>query len=110
LSSTESICKIASKIAQNFLSLNTTLQVSLTTDDLQLLIKNAVQEALKSLSTPDEKYLTRKEAADALSITLPTLHAYSLAGTIKAYRLGRKVRYKKSELDSALKLFNLKVN
>jgi len=48
------------------------------------------------------RLLTRKEAADLLSITLPTLHHWSKTGLIQAYYLGRRIYYKESELLNAL--------
>lgn len=51
----------------------------------------------------DEVYLTRAQAADRLQISLPTLHQYTKDGLIISFRLGRKIRYKKSDIESALK-------
>lgn len=46
--------------------------------------------------------ITRKETAALLGITLPTLHAWSVQGKLKAYHIGTRVRYKKSEVLKAL--------
>lgn len=47
-------------------------------------------------------YLTRAQVADKYHITLPTLHAWTMEGILKAYRIGRRVLYKEFEVDQAL--------
>jgi excisionase family DNA binding protein len=54
----------------------------------------------------DDDYLTRKEAATQLNITLPTLGQYTKKGLLTSYKIGARVLYKKSEIESA----PLKVN
>ena len=49
-----------------------------------------------------ELYITRKETAEMLRVTLPTLHKYTVAGLIPAYRMGRKIRFKRHEVQQAL--------
>ncbi len=62
----------------------------------------------KSFSSEDEKasdkekYLTRKQAAKILQISLPTLHQYTKSSLITSYRIGNKVRYKESDIEKAL--------
>ncbi len=48
------------------------------------------------------RLLTRKEAANLLRVTLPTLHHWSKTGIIQAYYLGGRIYYKESELISSL--------
>ena len=50
-----------------------------------------------------EIYLTRKELAEYLKISLPTLHKLVNNGTIKAYKIGGSVRFKKTEIETYLK-------
>jgi excisionase family DNA binding protein len=52
---------------------------------------------------PPEKYLTRKETAKLLQISLVTLNEWSKKGIIQSYRIGGRIRYKKTEIDEALK-------
>lgn len=54
----------------------------------------------------DEVLLTREEAAEMLSISLVTLWKYTKDDVLPAYRIGTKVRYKKSEILLALKQMN----
>lgn len=58
-----------------------------------------------------DKLLTREETAKLLSVSLTTLWYYTRKDIVPAYRIGTKVRYKKSEVLSALQKMNqLKIN
>lgn len=52
---------------------------------------------------PPERYLTRKETAKLLQISLVTLSEWSKRGILQSYRLGGRIRYKLTEIDEALK-------
>ena len=52
---------------------------------------------------PPEKYLTRKETAKLLQISLVTLNEWSKRGYVQSYRIGGRIRYKLTEIDEALK-------
>lgn len=47
-------------------------------------------------------YLSRKEVAEKLKITLQTLHTWTKEGYLKAYRMGSRVLYKEAEVISML--------
>lgn len=47
---------------------------------------------------PAEVLLTRKEAAQLLGITLPTLRQYTRRGHVTGYRIGTRVRYRRNEV------------
>jgi excisionase family DNA binding protein len=64
------------------------------------------QLAEKETSKPDE-YLTRQETADILKISLPTLSSYTKKGKLKSYRFGDIIRYKRVEVDAALKVLTI---
>lgn len=51
----------------------------------------------------NKSILTRREAADLLSVSLTTLKAWSDQKLIKSYKLGGRVYFKEKELLSALK-------
>ena len=51
----------------------------------------------------NKSILTRKEAADLLSISLTTLKAWSDQKLIKSYKLGGRVYFKEKELLQALR-------
>lgn len=74
--------------------------------ELELLIENSLRKILltqdRKPSAQPDNLITRKEAADTLRVTLPTLHSYTLEGKIKGYRIGRRVLYKKEEVAQAV--------
>ena len=55
---------------------------------------------------PAEKYLTRKETAEKLNVSLPTLGEYTKRNLIKGYRFGVRVLYKQSEVETSLTKMN----
>tara|TARA_R110001592_G_C13170288_1_gene749766 strand:+ start:2550 stop:2846 length:297 start_codon:yes stop_codon:yes gene_type:complete len=48
------------------------------------------------------EYLTRKEVAIILKVSLVTLSDWNKKGVLKPYRLGNLIRYKRLEIDQAL--------
>lgn len=49
-----------------------------------------------------EEYFTREKTAEILHVTLPTLFRWDKNGKLKANRIGSRVYYRKSTIDSAL--------
>ena len=88
------------------------LQIEATTaEDLKKDILSGVDKAIEkvamALQNPnEEKLLSREETANLLSISLVTLWDWTKKDIIPAYRIGYKVRYKKSEVLQALKKMN----
>lgn len=78
---------------------------------LQPFVKQVVQETVKAMipqleeaTQPRErKKYSRKECAEHLHITLPTLHALTKKGVLRAERLGGKVLYDAEQVEEALK-------
>ena len=54
------------------------------------------------------EYLTRKEVAAILKVSLVTLSDWNKKGVLKPYRLGNLIRYKREEIDQALKVIYAK--
>ena len=74
------------------------------TEELILDALKKFQETAEGFTTPGstrEEFLTRKEAARRLNISLPTLHSYSKAGITPRHYLGNRVLYKASEIELA---------
>lgn len=67
--------------------------------------KDLLKEHAK-YSEDAEVLLTREETAEMLSVSLVTLWKWTKDDIIPAYRIGTKVRYKKSEILLALKQMN----
>lgn len=61
---------------------------------------------MKNRKNKNKELLSRKEAAQFLSISLSTLKNWTYSKLIKGYRLGGKVYYKKNELIKSLKPIN----
>ena len=68
-------------------------------------VENIFLKHSRGLQT-NETLLTREECAEMLSISLVTLWKYTRDNLVPAYRIGTKVRYKKSEILQALKKMN----
>jgi len=49
------------------------------------------------------QFLSRKEAAKLLGISLPTLSEWTKTGLVKGYRIARRVRYVRAEVESSMK-------
>ncbi len=47
-------------------------------------------------------FLTRRETAKLLKITLPTLYEWTKRGYLKSYRMATRIRYKQSEVVDAI--------
>ena len=50
----------------------------------------------------DKQLLTEKEACAYLRVSKRNLYCWRMAGLIPYFKIGRAVRFKKSELDAAL--------
>jgi hypothetical protein len=89
---------------------NAILLESLTIEQLQQLIgtsvKNGIQELQKELQTKsdDEELLTREETCKFLKIDSSTLWAWTNKMKVKAYGIGARRYYKRSELLECLTL------
>ncbi|MEO1517678.1 MAG: helix-turn-helix domain-containing protein [Bacteroidota bacterium] len=55
---------------------------------------------LKSKTPPE--YLTRKDVAKLLSISLVTLNDWRKKGILKAYKIGNRVYFKRKEIEAAM--------
>lgn len=67
-------------------------------------VKNAltaISETMPKDTTPE--YLSRKETAEMLGVSLPTLHSYVNKGYLTAHRVGEKtIRFRKEDVENAL--------
>lgn len=48
------------------------------------------------------EYITRKEVATLLKISLPTLHDWTKHGWLQSYKIGNRVLYKKKEIEDSV--------
>lgn len=61
--------------------------------------KQTHQEAQANIESP---YLTMKQAQAYLSVERGTLYKWAKLGIITIYKIGGAIRFKRSEIDSAL--------
>jgi len=77
--------------------------------EFKTIIRDAVLNAISEIAPQQQQIdnstelLTRKETAEFLGITLPTLNDWTKKQVIKGYRIGARVRYKKIDILDALK-------
>ncbi|MEQ8553414.1 MAG: helix-turn-helix domain-containing protein [Cyclobacteriaceae bacterium] len=83
----------------------------ITLDHLNSTLLDGMEERIKELVERPEKkevkYLTRKEVAELLSISLPTLHDWCKRKILNPYRVGNRVYFKIDEIDQSLKQINV---
>jgi excisionase family DNA binding protein len=90
----------------------------LTPVQLDHLIQSSISAALEHLTPtteqievkPQTEYLTRKETAKLLRISLTTLNDWSKKGIITAYRIGTRIRFKSNEINDFLTSLNSATN
>lgn len=91
--------------------MNTQVFTTFDVKDFRSLLTETVREAVKEeltrlTSQPLEhqkQFLTRKEAAIFLGVTVTTLHTWSKTGIVPCQRVGTRVRYRFTDLDAALR-------
>ena len=75
-------------------------------EELKAAISEAVKMEVEKINLHPTKqeteYITRKDAASILGISLPTLNTWSKCGILQSYKIGSQVRYKKEEVLTSL--------
>jgi excisionase family DNA binding protein len=77
-------------------------------------VKDELQRHFQAAITPEPEIhaqndlLTRKQAANLLGVSLPTLNEWSKKGLIIGYRIATRVRYKRSDIEKSLLLMHSK--
>ena len=76
-----------------------------------LLSKVVSKELVKVIpqSQPQEpdRYLTRREAADLLGVSIISLDRYRHNGFLPSYRIGRRILFRESEINNAIEKMTL---
>lgn len=84
---------------------NSIILQNLTRQDLIDIFEGVLSEKLNEFAPPPSnktEFLTRKEVAALLRISIPTLHELIKTGKLKAYRIGGRVLFNKSEVEDSL--------
>ena len=72
-------------------------------NDFEVILKNQLKELKEEISkSSTPKYLTRKQVAEMLSISLTTLWRYTKMGVISSYQFGNRVLYNQKEVQFAV--------
>ena len=66
---------------------------SLPIDEMEVMITRAVRESISTLAAQQRadnhsELITRKQAAQLLNLSLPTLREYTVRGIVPSYRVG----------------------
>lgn len=77
------------------------LKLDLLNQDITL-IKNRLLPANETLPQQSDNFLTRKEAAHRLRVSLVTLTEWVNRSKIKAYKIGGRVLFRENEVEEAL--------
>ncbi|HOZ29586.1 MAG TPA: helix-turn-helix domain-containing protein [Bacteroidales bacterium] len=91
--------------------MSTQIQIIQNPEELQNAILNGVKELISQLKSeyqPKEptEYLTRNEVRELLKVDLSTVHNWTKRGKLRAYGLGNRVYYKRSEIEQSLICIN----
>jgi len=86
---------------------NSIIFQNLTAEQLKEVIREAIASELQKSkpeipTNPTIKYLTRKETAEILCVSLTTLYNLTKTGVIKAHRIGKRVLYSQEEIENSL--------
>ena len=82
--------------------------VSVPLEELKRTLTESVKEEIKrcllelQAPKPEPEYITRKEAAQILGVSLVTLGKWTSEGVITGYRIAKRIRFKKSEVYESL--------
>lgn len=84
--------------------METTVLISIPTEELRSLIRTSVNDALDDRAAfkahgADEEYVDADGACRILGISRPTLWRLDKCGELVAFRVGRLLRYRRSDVD-----------
>ena len=88
--------------------MNNIIIEKVTLRELQEMFSNVLESKIEYLkprnqSSNETKFLTRKETAEILRISLPTLTDWTRQGFLNTINIGRRVLYSYSEVQGLLK-------
>jgi len=97
------------------MSKNITQLYGITPDEFKAEILEGFRHEMQELSknfTPKEPtvWITRKETSELIGVSLVTIHNWTKEGVINAYKIGNRVRFKRSEIEQILLNSNKKAS
>lgn len=72
-------------------------------EKIRTTVRDEVSFQLSLIEESNKKFLTRRETATKMRITLPTLNTYTKKGILKGVRFGYRVLYREEDVEIALK-------
>lgn len=74
-------------------------------ESFRIIIKNELSQIIFNLPSvePSPELITRKQTAQILGISLPTLNDWTKTGIIPAQRINTRIRYNRAQVYSSLK-------
>lgn len=80
----------------------------ITVEQLMSRIDAAIEKKLPEILQEAQKvkpvrYMSRKEVAEFLQISLPTLHDWTKLGYVKSYKIGSRVLFKSDEINESIR-------
>jgi len=77
-------------------------------DELTAVISKTVRDEVERLTQsltppPSTEFITRKETAQKIGVSLVTLNEWTKTGIVTGYRIGTRVRYKRHEIENSLR-------
>lgn len=84
---------------------NSIILQNITRQDLIEIFEGVLSDKISELKPdplPEIENLTRKEVKEKYRISYPTLHKLVNTGKLKAYKIGGRVLFKKSEVESSM--------
>lgn len=90
---------------------------SISLETIEERFSNVVEQKFQTLLTvlqqqkteqEPKEYLSRKEAAKLLGISLVTLNEWQKQGIVQGYRIASRVRYKRGEVEASLSAIQTK--
>lgn len=71
---------------------------------IEALIGNQIKQIAPPIKDEEpNKLMSRKDVADYLQISLPTLSEWTKMGWLRSYKIGNRILYKSKEVDNSLR-------
>ena len=77
--------------------------ISLFATFIDVIVDQVTESVLTAAAKKEPKFYTRKETADLLHVTLPTLARLTKDGLIVSKRIGSRILYEADTIDEAVK-------
>jgi len=71
-------------------------------NEIEEMIKRAIEKSESSTQDNSEQFITRKEASEMLQVTYVTLRSWHKKNVLKAHSIGNRVYYKTEDIQKAM--------